>query len=173
MKVQCELENPVDKYAIYLKTGNGATVGYLKNEKSGCFAKAIFYHLRSHPEANCTAKAIGKRFNLGDGEGWSSLYFPIYWRNKVCIDFERTIKFIEKEPMYFTEILFLFFLWSLSYRGIFSKGTVKMVQFIFMKKCHKRFNGNLKFKNILSYCKFELSRVRVIGIILYVNTCFQ
>lgn len=69
LKVQCELENPVDKYAVYLKTGNGATVGYLKNEKSGCFAKAIFYYLRSHPEANCTAKATGKRFNLGDGEG--------------------------------------------------------------------------------------------------------
>ena len=69
LEVQCEPENPVDKYAICLKTGNGATVGHLKKGKSGRFAKTIFYYLRSHPEAKCTAKVTGKRFNLGDGEG--------------------------------------------------------------------------------------------------------
>ena len=33
-------------------------------------AKLVSVHyLRSHPQANCTAKVTGKRFNLGDGEG--------------------------------------------------------------------------------------------------------
>ena len=58
LEVQCEPENP----------GNGTIVGYLKKGKSGRFAKTIFYYLRSHPQANCTAKVTGKRFNLGDGE---------------------------------------------------------------------------------------------------------
>ena len=69
LEVQCEPENPVDKYAVCLKTSNGAIVGHLKKGKSGRFAKTIFYYLRSHPQANCTAKVTGKRFNLGDGEG--------------------------------------------------------------------------------------------------------
>ena len=69
LEVQCEPENLVDKYAVCLKTGNGATVGHLEKGKSGRFAKTIFYYLRSHPEAKCTAKVTGKRFNLGDGEG--------------------------------------------------------------------------------------------------------
>ena len=59
LEVQCEPEN----------LGNGTIVGYLKKGKSGRFAKTIFYYLRSHPQANCTAKVTGKRFNLGDGEG--------------------------------------------------------------------------------------------------------
>ena len=33
------------------------------------FAKTIFYYLRNHPDAKCTAIVIAKRFNLGDGEG--------------------------------------------------------------------------------------------------------
>ena len=69
LECQCEPENPVDKYAVCLKTSNGAIVGHLKKGKSGRFAKTIFYYLRSHPQANCTAKLTGKIFNLGDGEG--------------------------------------------------------------------------------------------------------
>ena len=69
LEVQCEPENLVDKYVVCLKTSNGTIVGHLKKGKSGRFAKTIFYYLRSHPQANCTAEATGKRFNLGDGEG--------------------------------------------------------------------------------------------------------
>ena len=69
LEVQCEPENPVDKYAVCLKTSNGTIVGHLKKGKSGRFAKTIFYYLRSHSQANCTAKVTGKRFNLSDGEG--------------------------------------------------------------------------------------------------------
>ena len=69
LEVQCEPENPVGKYAVCSKTSNGTIVGHLKKEKSGRFANTIFYYLRSHPQANWTAKATGKRFNFGDGEG--------------------------------------------------------------------------------------------------------
>ena len=69
LEVQYEPENPVDKYTVCLKTSNGTIVGHLKKGKSGRFAKTIFYYLRNHPQANCTAKVTGKRFNLGDGQG--------------------------------------------------------------------------------------------------------
>ena len=44
-------------------------LGHLKKGKSGRFAKTMFYYLGSHPQAKCTAKVTGTRFNLGDGEG--------------------------------------------------------------------------------------------------------
>ena len=69
LEVQCEPENPVDKYAVCLKTSNGTIVGRLKKGKSGHFAKTIFYYLRSHAPANRIAKVTGKRFNLDDDEG--------------------------------------------------------------------------------------------------------
>ena len=56
LEVQCKPENPVDKYAVCLKTSNGTIVGHLKKGKSGRFAKTIFYYLRSHPQANCVQK---------------------------------------------------------------------------------------------------------------------
>ena len=68
LEIQCEPENLVDKYAVCLKTSNGTIVGDLKKGKSGRFGKTKFYYLRSHPQANCTAKVTGKGFNLGDGE---------------------------------------------------------------------------------------------------------
>ena len=69
LEVQCEPENPLDKYAVCLKTSNGTIVRNLKKGKSRRFAKTIFYYLRSHPRENCTAKVTGKRFNLGDDGG--------------------------------------------------------------------------------------------------------
>ena len=56
LEVHCEPENVAHKYAVCVKTGNGATVGHLKKGKTVRFAKTIFYYLRSHPEAKCTAK---------------------------------------------------------------------------------------------------------------------
>ena len=44
LEVQCEPENPVDKYAVCLKTSNGIIVGHLEKGKPGCFAKTIFYY---------------------------------------------------------------------------------------------------------------------------------
>ena len=61
------------KDITYIKTYGhqswGAIVGHLEKGKSGRFANTKFYYLRSHPQANCTAKVTGKRFNLGDGKG--------------------------------------------------------------------------------------------------------
>ena len=69
LEVQCEPENPLDKCAVCLKTSNGTIVEHLKKSKSVRFAKTIFYYSWSHPQANCTAKVTGKRFNFGDSEG--------------------------------------------------------------------------------------------------------
>ena len=69
LEVQYKSKNVVERYTACLKNGNGATIGYLKDEKSGRFPKTIFYYLQSHPEAKCTSSVTGKRFNLGDGEG--------------------------------------------------------------------------------------------------------
>ena len=54
LAVQCETENPVDKYVVYLKTGIGATVGHLKKRESGRFPKFIYFIYE---------------VTLGDGEG--------------------------------------------------------------------------------------------------------
>ena len=43
LEVQCKPENPVDKYAVCLKSSNGTIVGHLKKGKSGRFTKTIFY----------------------------------------------------------------------------------------------------------------------------------
>ena len=81
LEVHCEPENIIDKYAVCVKTANGATVGHLKKGKTGRFTKTIFYYLPSHPEAICTAKVTGKMFNLGDRGVTSSLH-PEYHRTK-------------------------------------------------------------------------------------------
>ena len=98
LEVQCKPENPVDKYAVCLKTSNGTIVGHLKKGKSGRFAKTIFYYLRSHPQANCTAKITGKRFNLGDGEGLQvPMYFAIYWRKEVLSIFKEQFNLLKEK----------------------------------------------------------------------------
>ena len=96
LEVQFEPENPVDKYAVCLKIDNGALVWHLKKGKSGCLANTIFYYLRIHPETNYTVEVTAKRFNLGDGLGFS------HGRKKVCIDYERTISFSLRFCFYFS-----------------------------------------------------------------------
>ena len=44
LEVQCEPENHVDKYAVYLKTSNGTIAVDLKKGKSGRFAKTVFHY---------------------------------------------------------------------------------------------------------------------------------
>ena len=48
---------------------NEKIVGHLKKSTSGRFAKTIFYFLRCDKGSSAWAKVIGKRCNLGDGEG--------------------------------------------------------------------------------------------------------
>ena len=92
LEVQCEPENVVDKYTVCLKTSNRKIIGHLKKEKSGRFAKAIFYYLRSHPQANCAAKVTGKKILPWWWRRFTSpLYFPDYWRKEVYISVEKTI----------------------------------------------------------------------------------
>ena len=43
LEVQCEPENVVNKYPVYLKNGIRVTIEYLKKGKSGRCKKAIFY----------------------------------------------------------------------------------------------------------------------------------
>ena len=63
-----EPENPVDKYAVYVKNEN-KIVGHLPLEKSGKFAKTIFHFLRADELSSCKIVITGKPVNLGDGEG--------------------------------------------------------------------------------------------------------
>ena len=42
LDVQCEQENPVNKYAVFLKTSNGTIVGLLKKGKSGASQRSYF-----------------------------------------------------------------------------------------------------------------------------------
>ena len=69
LEVQCELENPVNKYGVCLKSSSGRIVGHLKKGKSGRFAKTIFYYFMKLPSSKLHCKVTGKRFNLNDGEG--------------------------------------------------------------------------------------------------------
>ena len=43
LEVQCEPENVVNKYPVYLKNGIRVTIEYLKKGKSGRCEKVIFY----------------------------------------------------------------------------------------------------------------------------------
>ena len=82
----------------------------MKKGKSGGFAKTIFYYLRSHPQANCTAKVTGKRFNLGDGEGLQVPYILQFTGERKFISvLKEQFKFTERKEVTFTKILFYFF----------------------------------------------------------------
>ena len=61
-------DNRMYKFAVCVKI-NQKIVGYLKKGASGRFAKAIVYLLRSDAYSSAWAKVIGKRCNLGNGEG--------------------------------------------------------------------------------------------------------
>ena len=69
LEVSTEPDNPVDKFAVAVKK-NQNIVGHLKKGKTGRFAKALFYFLRSDPYSKCHAKVTWKRCNLGDGDGF-------------------------------------------------------------------------------------------------------
>ena len=63
-----EPSNPVDKYAVVVKKGELVVV-HLPLDKSGKFAKTIFYFLRADPYGKCKIIVTGKPINRGDGDG--------------------------------------------------------------------------------------------------------
>ena len=72
LDVLMESDNRMDKFAACVKI-NEKIVGHLKKSISGRFAKTIFYFLRGDASSSAWAKVIGKRCNLGDGEGMQVL----------------------------------------------------------------------------------------------------
>ena len=65
---EMEPSKPVDKYAAVVKKGE-LVVGHLPLDKSGKFAKTIFYFLRADPYGKCKKIVTGKPINRGDGDG--------------------------------------------------------------------------------------------------------
>ena len=43
LEVQCEPENPVDKYAVCLKTSKRTTVGHLKKKENLCVSQRPYF----------------------------------------------------------------------------------------------------------------------------------
>ena len=60
--------NPKDKYAVCAKK-NECIVGHLPLDKTGNFAKTIFYFSRTDKCSICEIEITGKPVNLGDGDG--------------------------------------------------------------------------------------------------------
>ena len=68
LQVEMEPNNLVEKYAVCTRK-DGQVVEHLKKGLTGRFAKTIFYFLRGESYSQCSAKIVGSRCNLGDGEG--------------------------------------------------------------------------------------------------------
>ena len=68
LEARMEPTNETDKYAVatYKKE---EIVGHLPKEKTGKFAKMIFYFLKSEKLCSCKVKVTGKRINLEDSKG--------------------------------------------------------------------------------------------------------
>ena len=67
LQVEMEPNNLADKYAVCTRK-DGQVVGHLKKGLTGRFAKTIFFP-RGDSYSQCSAKIVGWRCNLGDGEG--------------------------------------------------------------------------------------------------------
>ena len=61
-------DNQMNKFAVCVKI-NEKIVGHLKKGKSSRLMKTIFYFPRCDAYSSAWAKVIGKRCNVGDGEG--------------------------------------------------------------------------------------------------------
>ena len=68
LKAQPEPENEYDKYAVAVERC-GDVVGRPSKGRSARFAKTISYFLRASNENCCRVEVMGKKVNLGDGEG--------------------------------------------------------------------------------------------------------
>ena len=61
--------NLMDEYTVAVKRSDKGIVGHLPLEKSGKFAKTIFYFLKANKKSSCVIKVLGKAINNGDGLG--------------------------------------------------------------------------------------------------------
>ena len=68
LKAHLELENEFDKFAVAFAKCD-VSVGYLSKGKTGQFPKTISFFLRESNKHSCEVEVIGKRVNLGHGEG--------------------------------------------------------------------------------------------------------
>ena len=83
LEAQIEPNNPADKYAVCIRK-SGKVVGYLKRGAIVKFAKTIFFFLRGDPYSMAKTITSGRRFNLGDVEGFAgSLQTKACWSSKV------------------------------------------------------------------------------------------
>ena len=64
LDTRMELENPTDKYAVFIEK-NGNVVGHLPKEKYGRFSKTIFFFLRADEYGSCKV-----RINKSKATNW-------------------------------------------------------------------------------------------------------
>ena len=62
-----EANNPVDKYAVYIRKF-GKVVGNLRKGEDSKFANTIFFFLRRDPYSKAKTITSGSRCNFGDSE---------------------------------------------------------------------------------------------------------
>ena len=67
LKAVMEPKNKTDKFAVAVMK-NDCLVGHLPKEKTGRFAKMIFYFLRACDSNTCSVEIVGKAINQGDGK---------------------------------------------------------------------------------------------------------
>ena len=60
LKTCMEPQNEVDKYAVAVADNENNVTGHLPKEKSGKYAKTIFYFLKTDPLNICHNKITGK-----------------------------------------------------------------------------------------------------------------
>ena len=78
LKVVVQPKNQEDKFAVAIMKDD-CLVGHLPKEKTGKFAKIIFYFLQACDLKTCSVEITGKAINQGDGKGMKvpcKLYFP-------------------------------------------------------------------------------------------------
>ena len=75
-----EPKNKLNKYLVTVKGKNGDVIGHLPLDKSGKFAKTVFYFLNSDKNHHCKMTVTGKTTNAGDGLGMkvaSQIFFLV------------------------------------------------------------------------------------------------
>ena len=75
-KTCMEPQNEVNKYAVAVADNENNVIGQLPKEKSGKYAKTIFYFLKTNPLNIYHAKVTGKTVNLGNNKGMRTLCLP-------------------------------------------------------------------------------------------------
>ena len=77
LKAVVEPKNKEDKFGVAIMKDD-CLVGHLPKEKTGKFAKIIFYFLQACDLNTCSVEITGKAINQGDGKGMKmacKLYF--------------------------------------------------------------------------------------------------